>query len=199
MAQSPPGLDGRAWLVVVDMQNVFARPQSQWCTPGFDAILDNTRSLVEAFRERVVFTRFVAPEDPEGAWRDYYRAWPFALVPASSPIYDLVETLPHHGHRVVSRSTFGKWDDRPGSLREVTSGARTLVLSGVSTDCCVLSTALAAADAGVEVRVVADACAGLSPTDHRRALDAMSLYAPLVTLTSTADVLDQLNGSGRKG
>jgi nicotinamidase-related amidase len=90
---------------------------------------------------------------------------------------------------VVSRPTFGKWDDLPGSLREVTHDAASLVLTGVSTDCCVLSTALSAADAGVQVRVVADACAGLSPRDHQRALEAMSLYAPLVTLTSTEDVV----------
>ena len=73
-------------------------------------------------------------------------------MPENAPIYDLVETLPHGGHPVVSRTTFGKWDDLPGSLREVTGGARRLVLTGVSTDCCVLSTALAAADAGVQVQ-----------------------------------------------
>ena len=63
-----------------------------------------------------------------------------------------------------------------------------LVLTGVSTDCCVLSTALAAADAGRFVTVVADACAGLSDADHQRALDAMALYAPLITITSVAEV-----------
>jgi hypothetical protein len=37
--------------------------------------------------------------------------------------------------------------------------------------------------------VVADACAGLSEADHRRALDAMALYAPLITLTDVGAVL----------
>lgn len=174
-----------AWLVVVDMQNIFASSESPWRTPGFDDILDNTRALIAAFAERVVFTRFVAPETPCGAWRDYYHEWAFALVPAEAPIYDLVESLPHEGYPVVSRESFGKWDDRAGSLRELTADAATLVIAGVSTDCCVLSTALAAADAGVQVQVVMDACAGVSPDDHQRALAAMSLYAPLITLTST--------------
>ena len=44
----------------------------------------------------------------------------------------------------------------------------------------------AAADDGMPVEVVADACAGLSPADHQRALDAMALYAPLITITSVA-------------
>lgn len=189
MISSADDSDGDAWLAVVDMQNVFARPQSQWCTPGFDTILDPNRTLIDAFMPRVVFTRFVAPARPEGAWADYYRQWSFALVQDSDPLYDLVDELPHRGHRVVTRTTFGKWDDKPGSLREATSDAPTLVLSGVSTDCCVLSTALAAADAGVRVRVVADACAGMSAADHQRALSAMSLYVPLITVASTADVL----------
>jgi nicotinamidase-related amidase len=59
----------------------------------------------------------------------------------------------------------------------------------VSTDCCVLSTALAAADAGVEVQVVAEACAGLTDDSHREALDIMQLYAPLIEVVSLADVL----------
>ena len=49
----------------------------------------------------------------------------------------------------------------------MTAGER-LVLVGVSTDCCVLSTALAAADEGVSVRVVADACAGVDDDTHTR-------------------------------
>ncbi len=180
------------WLVVIDMQNVFANADSPWRTPGFDAIVDNNRALIRAFGDRVVFTRFVAPAEPEGAWRDYYDEWSFALVPEDAPVYDLVETLPHLGRPVVSRTTFGKWDDLPGSLRELTGGAAHLVLTGVSTDCCVLSTALAAADAGIQVQVVADACAGMSPPDHERALAAMGLYAPLITLTSTEDVVGAL-------
>jgi nicotinamidase-related amidase len=53
----------------------------------------------------------------------------------------------------------------------------------------VLSTALPAADAGVPVQVVTDACAGASDADHDRALAAMALYAPLITLTTTDAVL----------
>ena len=63
------------------------------------------------------------------------------------------------------------------------------MLAGVSTDCCVLSTALAAADAGVGVQVVADACAGVNDHTHRQALDIMRLYSPLVEVVTLADIL----------
>ncbi len=61
-------------------------------------------------------------------------------------------------------SASGRPNWRPGA------GQGPLLLAGVSTDCCVLSTALAAADAGVTVRVVADACAGIDDESHAKAL-----------------------------
>lgn len=64
-----------------------------------------------------------------------------------------------------------------------------LVLVGVSTDCCVLSTALAAADTGVEVLVVAVACAGPDEDSHAQAPHVMDLYRPLVRVTTVAEPL----------
>jgi nicotinamidase-related amidase len=53
----------------------------------------------------------------------------------------------------------------------------------------VLSTAVAAADAGAAVRVVADACAGVDDASHEKALDILRLYAPLVEVVTLDDVL----------
>jgi nicotinamidase-related amidase len=176
------------WLVVIDMQRIFGDPSSQWATPGYASIEPTVARLVRAFGDRVIFTRFVAPEHPKGAWVPYYELWPFALVPESDPLYDLTEGFALDGHPVVTATTFGKWGP---PLSSAMAGSAEMVLVGVSTDCCVLSTALAAADAGVHVRVVEDACAGLTEDDHRRALDAMALYAPLVELTGSAAVLSE--------
>jgi len=182
MTQPEPTAGDAPWLVVIDMQEIFARPDSPWGAPGFAAIVPTVQQLVTRHAPRVVFTRFVAPEHPAGAWVDYYRQWPFALVPADDPLYELVPEVRREGSPVISCTTFGKWGEE---LARLTAGAD-LLLTGVSTDCCVLSTALGAADAGVRVRVVADACAGASPEDHARALEAMALYAPLIELTTSA-------------
>ena len=130
------------------MQTVFADPASPWAAPRFAEILPAVVDLVDAYAPRVVFTRFVAPETPTGAWVDYYADWPFALQPDDSELYAIVPDLAGRAERVITRTTFGKWDD---GLDAATDGSRDLVLAGVSTDCCVLSTALAAADAGVSV------------------------------------------------
>jgi len=173
-------------LVVIDMQVVFADPTSPWATPGFDALVPTVRRLIDAFGPRVAYTRFVAPATPTGAWVPYYADWPFALVPADDRLYDVVDALEVGDHPVVSRTTFGKWD---AELADRVGPDGRVVLVGVSTDCCVLSTALAAADAGIAVTVVSDACAGVSEVDHQRALGAMAMYGPLITIVPASAVL----------
>ena len=171
-------------LVVIDMQQVFGDPVSEWFTPRFAEAEAVVAGMLRGFGDRVVFTRFVAPRRPEGAWISYYEQWPFALVPPQDPLYDLVPAFRDTGRPIVSAPTFGKWG---AQLRGAIGEAEEIVLAGVSTDCCVLSTALGAADAGVRVRVVADGCAGATDADHRRALEAMALYAPLIEIRRSAE------------
>ena len=175
-----------ARLVVIDMQHVFADPASEWAAPGFGDALAGVQALLPLFAGRTVITRFVAPDRPFGAWVPYYERFAFARRPASDPLWDVVPELDVRRLPVVTAPTFGKWSP---ALAEATGHVRELVLAGVSTDCCVLSTALAAADAGVRVTVVADACAGASPADHARALAAMALYAPLIEITTVGRLL----------
>lgn len=178
-------------LAVIDMQVVFADPASQWATPRFAEILPRVQELTTALAPQVTLTRFVAPATPTGAWRDYYAQWPFALQRPDATLYDLVDGLPPAP--TVSATTFSKW----GPELAAAVGSRTLVLAGVSTDCCVLSTAVAAADAGVRVRVVADACAGADDRSHATALELMALYAPLIEVVDTAAVLAGLAAAAR--
>jgi nicotinamidase-related amidase len=171
------------WLVVVDLQHVFGDADSPWGAPRFEEVRPRIRQLATAFGDRVVWSRFVAPDRPVGAWKEYYEQFPFALEPPDAPLYRLVEEP--GGHPVVEATTFGKWGPELAAI--VGEGPLTVV--GVATNCCVISTVLPAADAGVPVRVVSDACAGSSDEDHERALRVMSLYAPLVRLATTAEVL----------
>lgn len=170
-------------LAVIDMQRIFADPDSEWRTPKFADVVPPIQRLVAGF-DRVVFTRFVAPAQPAGVWIDYYRRWPFALRPPDSPVYQVVPDFTPGP--TLDAPTFGKWN---AEMARRLGAADTLVLAGVSTDCCVLSTALAAADAGVRVRVAADACAGVDDESHQRALDTMALYAPHIEISTVAGLL----------
>ncbi|WP_066912274.1 cysteine hydrolase family protein [Millisia brevis] len=169
-----------AWLVVIDHQVVFADPASPWAAPRFAQTVPVVADLAAEHGDRVILTRWVPAtgERRVGSWNAYFDTWPFADKPADDPLFDLIPSAvaldaPH----VISEPTFGKWGD---ALEAITGPAPSITLVGVSTDCCVISTALAAADAGATIRVVADGCAGSSDDNQARALDLMRLYAPQI-------------------
>jgi nicotinamidase-related amidase len=179
---------GRPWLVAIDFQRVFGDPASAWCAPRYAAAAANAGRLASAFGQRAVFTRFVAPEQPSGSWAPYYEQFPWALQPPDSKLYELtdeVAAVASGAGATVSAPTFGKW----GELREVVGAQPELVVAGVATDCCVISTVLAAADDGAFVTVVSDACAGSSDENHQKAIDVMALYQPLVSFATTDELL----------
>lgn len=177
-----------AHLVVIDTQNIFADRTSEWFTPRFDEVIEPIDRLVSAFGPRTTFTRFLAPDQPDGAWRDYYEQWPFALAPPDSSLYALVDHFASHAGQTLDATTFGKWG--PELARRL-DGADTLVIAGVSTECCVLSTAVAAADAGVRVLLAADACAGATDASHAHALGVLEFFAPIVQISTTERILGQ--------
>ncbi|MGF2950106.1 cysteine hydrolase family protein [Microbacterium alcoholitolerans] len=175
------------WLVVIDPQNIFASPDSEWGSPFFDSAMTNIAALAESFGENVLVTRWMPTADRSTSWGEYFAAWPFADRPASDPLYDLVPAARGLSpHPTLDLPTFGKWGDE---IEAVVGRSARVVLTGVSTDCCVLSTALPGADAGAHLTVATDACAGSTAENHAAALHVMGLYPPQITLATTAEVL----------
>jgi nicotinamidase-related amidase len=167
-------------LVVVDMQRVFA--DGPWGTPGFWDLVPRIERLADAFGDRVCFTRFLVPAAPDGAWVDYYREWEFVTKPEAAPLLDLVEPFASRATAPrVEKTTFGKWGPE---LEALAGPARTLVVCGVATDCCVIATVLGAVDGGMHIRLVADACAGISGKAHERAVAVMAGFPPQVEVTT---------------
>ncbi len=177
----------RSWLVVIDPQTIFASPDSAWGSPFFAEAMPRIRSLAESFGERVIVTRWMPTADRSTSWGAYFAAWPFADQSPTDRLYDLVpEAVGLSPHPTLDLPTFGKWGPE---LEALAGRGAHVVLAGVSTDCCVISTALAAADAGAHVTVAADACAGSTAENHAAAIQVMGLYPPQITVSDTASVL----------
>lgn len=174
------------WLVIIDPQRIFADPGSEWGSPMWPEAVANITALAAQHRGRTIITRWIPPEPGArvGSWQEYMAAWPFADRPADDPYFDLVDELADVEAMVLDAPTFGKWD----VLAPVVGEAAELVVTGVSTDCCVVSTVLPAADAGATITLVTDACAGSTPENHAAALQVMGLYPPQVTLTTAAEI-----------
>lgn len=171
------------------MQRVFAEADSHWVVPGCAELVPTIERLADAFGDRVVFTRFVPfdePPGPRGAWADYYALHPFFLRPEAQGLTHLVEPFASREVTTLAAPTFSKHGPR---LEALAGPERTIVLCGVATDCCVISTALPAADAGLRVRVVADACAGMTIATHGAAIAVMAGYEGHIEVTTVEEEL----------
>lgn len=182
--------DERPWLVVIDPQAIFASPDSAWGSPFFADVMPRIWRLAAEFDDRVLVTRWLPTADRSTSWGDYFATWPFADKPAEDALFDLVPAAEGLSEApTLDLPTFGKWGP---AIEEITGRTPHIVLTGVSTDCCVVSTALAAADAGAHVTVVADACAGSTQENHDHAIAVMSLYPPQITVSDTEAVLAEV-------
>lgn len=176
-----------AWLVVIDPQAIFASPDSAWGSPFFADAMPKIRQLAASFEGRVLVTRWVPTADRATSWGAYFQAWPFADQAPTDPLFDLVPEAVHLTETpTLDLPTFGKWG---AEMEEITGRAPHLVLAGVSTDCCVISTALAAADGGAWVTIAADACAASTAENGVAAMAVMGLYPPQITISDTAAIL----------
>ena len=180
-------------LAVIDMQEFFATGRP-WAVPGFEDLIEPVGRLARGYGPRTVFTRFVIPEVPQGSWVGYYRAWPQVLTPEAAHLAKLAQPWAGQERDTLDKTTFSKWGPE---LESMLGPGRELTVCGVSTDCCVIATVLDAVDGGAQVRVIADACAGITPEAHEAALNLMGGFAPQVTFGSVEEELSRLAGAER--
>lgn len=179
------------WLIIIDPQRIFADPSSDWAAPTFPDAMENIGRLADAAGPaRTLVTRWLPTADRSTAWGEYFAAWPFADVPADDPLYELIDAARGLStHPSIDEPTFGKWGPQ---LADAVGADPHLLVTGVSTDCCVLTTVLAAADAGIRVSVVRDGCAASTPENGMASLQVMELFPPQVDVIDIAKALTLL-------
>lgn len=164
--------------VVVDMQRLFAEA-TDWRVPGFADILPSILDLVRAHPRHSLYTRFVTPitaEAATGDWRRFYARWPSVLLDRiDRAMLDLVEPLARLAppEAVLDKTVYSAFASTEFEAALSRRNARSLVLTGVETDVCVLATALDAVDRGLHVVIATDAVTSGSPAGHRAALEAI--------------------------
>ncbi|SDA35716.1 hydrolase [Sphingomonas sp. NFR15] len=74
----------------------------------------------------------------------------------------------------IERRNMNLWEDEAAKAAVVATGRRTLVVAGLLTEACVSFPVLSALAEGYAVRVVTDACGGLTPASHEAALQRLT-------------------------
>lgn len=179
-------------LLFIDFQLVFTPNgplgPNGWPVPKFNDALHNALLVYEKLKSecQTISTRYIPPNPISGEWIEYFNQFPKIPKNDNSPCYDLAKNVPRD--YVISVPKFGKW---PSVVKSQHIKMPTEVyITGVSTDCCVLSTALAAVDSGVKVYIVTDACASSSDTNQNNALNVLKGYAPNIELVTCNEILN---------
>lgn len=187
----------RTALVLIDCQVDFGAPDGEMARRGADvgpaqAALAHITRLADAARAGgvpVVFVRLVNRPGAETAVtreakaRHHDNEPPVCLEGTRG--VDFIGPQPLAGERIVTKtlySGFYKTNLDP-ALRE--AGIDTLVLAGLTTECCVASTAWDAFEHDFHVFIAQDACAAYEDGLHQGALKALRLSGAI--LAPTAD------------
>jgi biuret amidohydrolase len=176
---------GGTALLVVDMQRGFLDPEASLFVPAGRGIVGNVARLIETCRDHavpVIFTEFVYSEtvqclrgDPFGP--EHLPAVPSAPAGFGHPSSNCLigpragcgaesaetvdELKPREDELVVRAHTYDKFYGTPLDLALRCRGISRLLVTGVTTDVCVNSTVLAAANRDYRVTVVTDGVATL--------------------------------------
>jgi nicotinamidase-related amidase len=178
--------DCRAGLVVLDVQQAFCGADSPMRLPAWDACGSRCLELVDRFlaaRRPVAFTQHVHRWETERSTLAHFFE---RRIMHGQPAGRLALEVHRYASRaaLLEKDRLSAWSN-PRLIRAL-PGCDTVVLTGVQTQLCVLSTALGAADFDLVPIVVADACAAPNETLHLAALTVLA--AGHAHVMSTAEV-----------
>lgn len=186
----------RTALLIVDMQTDFASSEGAAGRWGLDLstvppALTAAERLAEAARTAkipVVFSGlFTTPETDSSAWNERMRrrgddpSVDAALCRADEAGSAFVGPQPQPGELIIRKVRYSAFWDTDLDARLKTLGVDTLVIAGLTTECCVDGTARDAFNLDYHVFVAADACAAYEPDLHAGALKMLDLNTAILT------------------
>lgn len=184
--QTPAPRDpSRDLLLVVDFQNVYL-PGYDWACPTMPEALNNTIRILNADTcPDCIMTKFVAPTNPTGRWKQYNEA--YQEINENAFLAEFPDELKSYAQKakVVEKSTFSSMN-----VEEVIAGMRgknAVVLTGVVADCCILATMMAAIDMGYEVVYLYDCIAGTSTKSEAEIRSLAENHTPMQTTIMNSD------------
>ena len=173
----------RDLVLIIDMQNAY-KEGMPWACMNLERTEANIIRLLDAGKD-AVFTEFLAPENPAGAWREYNTV--NEAINSDGYANALMdEFIPYaQSHRVFSKSAYSAFSN--DELRQLAEKYERIVIAGVVAECCVLSTAFSCIDEGMPFIYMKDAVSGISDEAEAQAEAILSYLTPVHGLIMTTD------------
>jgi nicotinamidase-related amidase len=192
-------------LIIIDMQIDFCGEGGWVHSLGVDLV--NTRRaiapigrLLETLRPlgyTIIHTR--EGHRPDLSDLPANKAWRSAqtFLVRGEPNWDIVPELkPVDGEIVIDKSGKGAFLGTDLDLILRLKGVRNLIVTGVTTDCCVQSTLRDANDRGFECVLLEDCCGAGTHDHHERQLDIFRIMDGLYgSISTSGDLIEALKAS----
>ena len=198
----------RTAVLVIDMQVDFASPDGVLGQYGVDmgvvapalAAAERLVASARAAGAPVVFVGlFTTPETDSPFWNERMRRrggdpeTDAALCRAGQGGSAFVGPQPAPGEIIVRKARYSGFFGTDLDVQLKALGVDTLVVAGVTTECCVDSTVRDAFNLDYHVFVAADACAAYEADIHAESLKVMELNSAI--LTDTVQIADAWKGA----
>ncbi len=203
-------------LMIVDMQIDFCAEGGLMDSHGLDltyvrSVIEPIRHVLAAVRKigmHVIHTRVGNAPDlsdlvpVKQARHDAFgRLGRGSRKPASSerflirgkPSWNIIpELTPGSGELIIDKPGYDAFYTTDLETHLKDQGIENLIMTGVATDCCVISTLRAAADRGYDCLLLADCCACLRPEPHDRTIEILEKGSMFGTVGDSRAFMDYI-------
>lgn len=177
-------------LLIIDMQNIYTTEQ-EWACLDAEGTADRLNRIIDSGKcENVIFTRFLATEEPEGVWKDYNvkyaninaDTWGNEMMPQFS---EALKKYPLYTKNVYSSLAIPE-------VLEACKKADRVIVGGVVAECCVIATVWALIDAGIKTVYLTDGVSGFDRAKEDATELTLSGLCPLhVEMMTVEDYLGE--------
>lgn len=178
-------------ILVIDMQNIYLTGQ-KWACLDTEGAAQRILQIIDAAEHRfysknpappVIFTEYLAAAHPTGAWKTYNEVYADIIDDPylNDIVPELKETSQHYP--LYAKSVYSSM-----KIPEVAAAAQKagrIVLTGVVSECCVLSTAFEAIDIGCKVVWLTDGVSGFDREKEKAAELMLTGLSPVHTTLMT--------------
>lgn len=164
-------------LLVIDMQNVYL-PGQPWACNAIEEASDYICRVIREFPVgQILFTQYIAPEDPKGVWKDYNHK--NAEINGNVWLNEYIDKLkPYLNRNILYRkSTYSCCGS--SQIKKVIEQYDRIFVTGVVAECCVLATVFDLIDMGKKVVYLKHGVAGKDQEMEKNVMKILEGFSPL--------------------
>ena len=178
-------------LLIIDMQNVYKKDQP-WECKNLNKIIPNILKLINTLKKNIIFTKFIASNNPIGTWKEYNKL--NESINNNEYLNEIIEELKKESEKYPTyiKSTYSSLSIP--ELKELALKNKRLIITGVVAECCVLSTCFEAIDLGIKFIYLSDAISGINDKTEQSCINILNGLCPVhLDIMTTDEYIKSLN------